>query len=678
MKKIIIILTLVLFAASTQAHNSIVVATNKTVVALPPTVSSFLPTTATTTNVVTITGSAFTGATAVSFGGTAAASFTVVNDTTITAIVAAGSTGNVSVTTPDGIDSKIGFTFCVSNTYYADADGDGFGNPAISYVGCAQAGYVLNNLDCNDAQTRYQDLDNDGFGSTVKVPCGGRTNKTDCNDNLVTYRDLDGDGYGVNVLVPCGVTNNTDCNDGNTSVYQSNLLYVDADGDGYTSGATVVVCYGATVPTGFAVSNIAIDCNDNFAAINPGVLEVAYNGIDDDCDGQVDEGFPLITTTLLPEICNTTLASIKSIIGITTLISQNLITGYRIRATNGAQVQTIERGIGHFTMQMFPSYEYATTYTIDIELQRNGVWLGYYGSACQISTPAILAEGGASAVSPLQCGITLPKINTLLATTSIQGVTGYKFRITNLTDAVGPNPVQTITRTLNWFTLQMLTRCNYGTTYRIEVAVKTTGGFGGYGSPCEISSPPSPSLTNCEAVVPTKNTLIACASLAGVTQYRFQVTRDSDLASTTIDRSVNYFNFSNVPGSILTYGALYNVRVAVMTAGTWSPYGDACQITSPATTAKAGSVIDEIVMDNFRAVASPNPFNADFGINVITSSQDNVSVKVYDLLGRMVESTEVKVSDLNTTKVGAQYPAGVYNAVVSQRGIVKTLRIIKR
>ena len=115
-----------------------------------------------------------------------------------------------------------------------------------------------------------------------------------------------------------------------------------------------------------------------------------------------------------------------------------------------------------------------------------------------------------------------------------------------------------------------------------------------------------------------------------------------------------------------------------MTSGIWSPFGDICQITSPgAPAAKAGSAVAETMVD-FKAVASPNPFNADFGIEITTTSQDNVSVKVYDMLGRMVESTEVKVSDLNATKVGEQYPAGVYNVIVSQSGIVKTLRVIKR
>ncbi|MBT0768317.1 IPT/TIG domain-containing protein [Kineosporia sp. J2-2] len=53
---------------------------------------------------VTITGTGFTGATQVTFGGTAAASFTVVDDTTITALTPAGQAGDraVRVVTPVG------------------------------------------------------------------------------------------------------------------------------------------------------------------------------------------------------------------------------------------------------------------------------------------------------------------------------------------------------------------------------------------------------------------------------------------------------------------------------------------------------------------------------------------------------------------------------------------------
>lgn len=77
----------------------------------PPVITSFTPTNGTTSTVITINGTNFTGATAVSFGGVAATSFIVVNSTTITAVVGAGASGLVSVTTPGGTASLAGFTY---------------------------------------------------------------------------------------------------------------------------------------------------------------------------------------------------------------------------------------------------------------------------------------------------------------------------------------------------------------------------------------------------------------------------------------------------------------------------------------------------------------------------------------------------------------------------------------
>ncbi len=462
------------------------------------------------------------------------------------------------------------------------------------------------------------------------------------------------------------------------NVYFSNECYTyyeDADNDGYGNPAVSQLGCNGT-PAGYVLDNT--DCNDAVNAIHPNAVEVPYNGMDDDCDGSIDET-GTVTTTLLSSSCGTTLASIGSLIGIQTVGGHN-ITGYRIRITNGAEVQVLEKTVPHFTIPQFASYAYATTYTVDIQLQRAGLWQASWGATCLVSTPAILEEGGAASVSPSQCGITLPKINALIATTSIAGVTGYRFRVTNLTDPLGPNAVQTIDRTQNWFSLQMLTRYNFGTRYRIEVAVKTTGAFGGFGSPCEVSSPAAPSLVNCGGIVASGTATIAATSVEGATQYRFQIVRQSDNASTTIDRNNNWFIFNSVPASAFTAGGLYAVRVAVMTKGTWSPFGDACEITAPGAVAKGGNTAgaEASVSDVFKASAYPNPFSSDFNIDFATSSQEKVQVKVYDMLGKLVESAEMDAADVNAAKVGAAFPSGVYNVIVTQGAFVKMQRVIKR
>lgn len=232
----------------------------------------------------------------------------------------------------------------VAVTYYADADSDGYGNPAVTLQACSQpAGYVTNANDCDDNNAAvnpttlwYLDADGDGYytGSSITQcisPGAGYVNQVigagDCNDanaqvnpgateicngtddncnNQIDegvkntyYADADGDSFGNPAVsieactAPSGyVANNTDCDDNNAMINPNTVWYLDADGDLYYTGNGIQQCNNPG--TGYAYNVIAgNDCNDNNAAINPGAAEVC-NGADDNCNNVTDEG---VTTT---------------------------------------------------------------------------------------------------------------------------------------------------------------------------------------------------------------------------------------------------------------------------------------------------------------------------------------------------------------------------------------------
>lgn len=210
-------------------------------------------------------------------------------------------------------------TYALAN-YYADADGDGFGNAAVFVNTCTPpAGYVANSTDCNDNNNAigagivfYQDFDNDGFGNPAMTqtactqPVGYVANDDDCNDNdngigvatTTYYQDFDNDGFGnasvtqVACTQPVGyVSNDDDCNDNDNAIgVATTTYYQDLDNDTYGNfNVTLVAC---TQPAGY-VSNDD-DCDDNNNAIHPGATETC-DGVDNDCFGGIDDNVTTLT-----------------------------------------------------------------------------------------------------------------------------------------------------------------------------------------------------------------------------------------------------------------------------------------------------------------------------------------------------------------------------------------------
>ncbi|HQV34928.1 MAG TPA: T9SS type A sorting domain-containing protein, partial [Flavobacterium sp.] len=91
------------------------------------------------------------------------------------------------------------------------------------------------------------------------------------------------------------------------------------------------------------------------------------------------------------------------------------------------------------------------------------------------------------------------------------------------------------------------------------------------------------------------------------------------------------------------------------------------------------AVVDtDNAMGEFKAVAYPNPFENSFAIDLKTSSTSPVSIAIYDMTGRLLETREFKFEKLASQKLGERYPSGVYSVIVNQDEETQTIRVVKK
>ena len=190
---------------------------------------------------------------------------------------------------------------CNSATPDNDLDRDGFSTPldcddgnALINPNVAEIYYNGVDDDC-DPRTKDGDADGDGFNSTQ---VGGG----DCNDDVasanpdgveIAYNGLDDDcnpNTPDNDLDNDGFNRDQDCNDEDDNVnpdITENAEENCSDGIDNNCFGGDVVCDSNAVDTDRDGVPDNQDCEPNNPSI-PGPDEIAGNGLDDDCDGQVD------------------------------------------------------------------------------------------------------------------------------------------------------------------------------------------------------------------------------------------------------------------------------------------------------------------------------------------------------------------------------------------------------
>lgn len=169
--------------------------------------------------------------------------------------------------------------FCV------DLDGDGFhppqdcddANPSINPAAEDICGDGIDN-DCSGAADEgcLVCTDNDADSFFAQADCG---TPVDCDDNNVAINPLAAE-------VCDGLDNDCDGTSDESGSLGEQTYYLDQDGDLFGDDDNVV--QACTMPDGY--THQGGDCDDSDSRVHPFALELVGNGIDDNCDGRIDEG----------------------------------------------------------------------------------------------------------------------------------------------------------------------------------------------------------------------------------------------------------------------------------------------------------------------------------------------------------------------------------------------------
>lgn len=145
--------------------------------------------------------------------------------------------------------------------------------------------------------------------------------------------------------------------------------------------------------------------------------------------------------------------------------------------------------------------------------------------------------------------------------------------------------------------------------------------------------------------------------------------------------TTTFATFDNTAGFNTTITAVTSLS-AVGVNGAFVATNSATEIGSPGvyliSNPNLNTVDFPINSNEMKLVVYPNPTNSNFQLSLITGNQEKVSIKIYDMMGRLLESHTVASIDVSTQKLGTNFPSGIYNIVVKQGDLSKSVRVIKK
>ena len=525
-------------------------------------------------------------------------------------------------------------TIPVASTYYADSDADGFGNASVSQLACTQpTGYVLDNTDCNDAvATTYPGATE--LCNSVDDNCSGFVDEG-CPSTIAGEEPFNSLSAPSAMYSYCNSFYGTLAGAFPSTLAQSTCVTGEDRWYNFTTLST-----GVTIFIGSNANDIVIELQD----INGNVIDVE-----------------------------------NTVVGIGTEVLTK--TGLTLGAT----------------------------YRVGIRNYNSNAQAGGQFSGCIRHLRAGGSDSGTSATWPSTIGM----CNVFKA--SYCGGTGvqYRYTWTGLT-GIAAGQVYTKTQTSDYLTITSVTpMLPAGCMYNVLVtAIYTIPNGAGANEVFEMPASTPTTITISANPLTSLRTSDQCAAgpryrgavvaslpwVCGVTNWRWRFTEVNPLNLQTVGLPIeqnrgaasNYLTLTNV--TALQYGKTYAVQTSPIYTYTgtnyqWGPVTYMCIIGSAGmiTDASQGASQDsekDVAQDVSQGIelsVYPNPTNGEvltMSLSGITS--ENVQVKIYDALGRKIESKRFVVDGtLQTTlNFANELSNGLYILEVSTEDVTRSVRFM--
>ena len=525
-------------------------------------------------------------------------------------------------------------TVPVASAYYADSDADGYGNASISQLACTQPlGYVLNNTDCNDAvASTYPGAPE--LCNNVDDNCSGFIDEG-CPSTIAGEEPFNSLSAPSAMYSYCSSFIGTLAGAFPSTLAQSTCVTGEDRWYNFTTLST-----GVTIFIGSNANDIVIELQD----ANGNVIDIE-----------------------------------NTVVGI----------GTEVLTKTGLTVGAV--------------------YRVGVRNYNSNAQAGGQFSGCIRHLRAGGADSGTSATWPSTIGMCNLFKAAYCGGTGVQ----YRFTWTGLT-GIAAGQVYTRTQTSDYLTITSVTPmlpagCMYNvlvtTIYTIANGAGTNEVFempAATPTAITISANPLTSLRTsdrCSAGPRYRGSVVASLPwVCGVTNWRWRFTEVNPLNLQTVGLPIeqnrgaasNYITLTSV--TALQYGKTYAVQTSPIYTYTgtnyqWGPVTYMCIIGSAGMVADAlqdamqesDKDVAQDVSEGIELSVYPNPTNGDvltMSLSGITS--ENVQVKIYDALGRKIESKRYVVDGtLQTTlNFANELSDGLYILEVTTEDVRRSVRFM--